>query len=129
MFLHVCVILFTGGVPGPGGSVCSGGCLVRGGLLLGRVCLVRGGVPVPGGLVTGGCLGPGGGSGPGGCLVETPGIATAAGGTHPTGMHSCYKGNYIDLNFRVPVCAFLTQQFSTAFLSHKFLVKPQRFLA
>ena len=24
-----------------------------------------------------------------GCLVETPGMATAAGGTHPTGMHSC----------------------------------------
>ena len=27
--------------------------------------------------------------GRGGCLVETPGKATAAGGTHPTGMHSC----------------------------------------
>ena len=25
-----------------------------------------------------------GGSAPGGCLVETPGKATAAGGTHPT---------------------------------------------
>ena len=25
----------------------------------------------------------------GGCLVETSGTATAAGGTHPTGMHSC----------------------------------------
>ena len=25
----------------------------------------------------------------GGCLVETPPTATAAGGTHPTGMHSC----------------------------------------
>ena len=31
-----------------------------------------------------------GGLVPGGCLVETPpGTATAAGGTHPTGMHSC----------------------------------------
>ena len=30
------------------------------------------------------------GSGPGGCLVETPRTATAAGGTHPTGMHSCF---------------------------------------
>ena len=31
-----------------------------------------------------------GGSAPGGCLVETPTrTATAAGGTHPTGMHSC----------------------------------------
>ena len=28
----------------------------------------------------------------GGCLVETPpGTATAAGGTHPAGMHSCFK--------------------------------------
>ena len=42
----------------------------------------------------GGCLVPGEGSGPGGCLVggarwrSTPGTATAAGGTHPTAMHS-----------------------------------------
>ena len=47
-----------------------------------------GGVPAPGGcLVRGVCLLPGG------CLVETvptPGMATAAGSTHPTGMHSCY---------------------------------------
>ena len=45
-----------------------------------------------------GCLLPGvwsrgvsapGGSAPGGCLAETsPGTATAACGTHPTGMHS-----------------------------------------
>ena len=55
--------------------------------------------------------GPGGVSGPrrvpgprevgvcsGGCLVETPPqTATAAGGTHPTGMHSYYL--YFSLNF------------------------------
>ena len=41
-------------------------------------------------------------SAPGGCLLwevsgpggvtggDPPGMATAAGGTHPTGMHSCY---------------------------------------
>ena len=28
---------------------------------------------------------------PVGCLVETPPTATAAGGTHPTGMHSCFS--------------------------------------
>ena len=50
------------GVPGPGGSA-FGGCLVWG-------------VPGPGGARFGGCL------------VETPTTATAAGGTHPTGMHS-----------------------------------------
>ena len=47
----------------------------------------QGGVPGRGGS------GPGGGAcsrGGGGCLVETPPTATAAGGTHPTGMHSCY---------------------------------------
>ena len=46
----------------------------------------------------GGCLLPGRGLHPGvsapregGCLVENPGKAIAAGGTHPTGMHSCCK--------------------------------------
>ena len=42
--------------------------------MLGR-CLLRGGVPAPVGRGV-----------PGG---ETPGTATAAGGPHPTGMHSC----------------------------------------
>ena len=44
-----------------------------------------------GGAWSGGLPGPGGGvPGPGGGLVETPPrTATAAGGTHPTGMHSC----------------------------------------
>ena len=51
------------GGPGPGGGcLVPGGCLVLGGLLLGD-----GGVP-------------------GG---DPPGMATAAGNTHPTGMHSC----------------------------------------
>ena len=44
-----------------------GGCLVLGGVWC------QGGVPGPGGV-------------PGG---DPPGTATAAGGTHPTGMHSC----------------------------------------
>ena len=48
-----------------------GGCLVWGE----GVC--SGGVPAPG---EGGLLGG---------LMETPRTATAAGGTHPTGMHSC----------------------------------------
>ena len=59
----------------------------RGGLVPG-VCLVLGGGSGLGGSWSGG--GWSGGSGPGGYLVETPpGTATAAGGTHPTGMHSC----------------------------------------
>ena len=77
MFTGVC--LSTGGVPAPGGA-CFGG-------------LVQGGSG-PGGCLMGGGVGPGGsGAGvvpaPGVCLVETPPTATAADGTHPTGMHSC----------------------------------------
>ena len=68
MFLHVSVILSGGGVsqhalqvsrPTPKGEVEGSG---RGG------CLLRGGAYSVGGL---------------------PAMATAAGGTHPTGMHSC----------------------------------------
>ena len=40
------------------------------------------GVPGPGGCMVQGVSAPGG-------PVETPRTATAAGGTHPTGMHSC----------------------------------------
>ena len=45
-------------------------------------------MPAHGGSAPGGP----GGSALGGCLVEThlPGMATAVGSTHPTGMHSCY---------------------------------------
>ena len=85
--------LVPGGLPGPGGVPdprgvpglgvpAPGGCLVQG------VPDPRG-VPGPGGACSqvvvwcGGCLVPGE------CLVETPRTATAAGGTHPTGMHSC----------------------------------------
>ena len=62
-------------------SVCvcpQGGCLVGG-------CLFPGGCLVPGGSDPGGV--PGSRRG----LVENPSprTATAAGGTHPTGMHSC----------------------------------------
>ena len=47
------------------------------------------GVPGLVGLGPGGCLM--GVPGPGGCMVETPTrTATAAGGTHPTGMYSCF---------------------------------------
>ena len=35
--------------------------------------------------------------GAGGCLVETPPTATAAGGTHPTGMHSCFYFSFVVL--------------------------------
>ena len=69
MFLHVSVILFTGG----GLSFCLGG-LCPGGSL-------SGGVSVQGDL----CLG--------GSLSWRPPIRSRAGGTHPSGMHSCLLRN------------------------------------
>ena len=64
-----------GGVPGLGWSApreaCSGGCLVLGG----GGCLLQG---VPGG--------------------DPPRTATAASGTHPTGMHSCW---YLNLEMKI----------------------------
>ena len=63
------------------GSACSQGVCSRGG-----VCSRRGawsGGSAPGGLLQGGSA-PGGVPG-----ADPPGTATAAGGTHPTGMHSC----------------------------------------
>ena len=46
--------------------------------------------PTPGGSVPGGTAPKGEMPGPRGGCVETPRMATAAGGTHPTGMHSCF---------------------------------------
>ena len=55
----------------------SGGCMILGG------CMVRGGA------WSGGCMVPGGAWSQGGAGGDPP-MATAAGGTHPTGMHSCF---------------------------------------
>ena len=78
IFSQACVILFTGCVPGPGE------CIVWG---------VHGpGVCVPGlgdAWSWGVCMVPGGCAWSGGSWLRPPEKATAAGGTHPTGMHSC----------------------------------------
>ena len=60
-----------------------GGCLVRGG------CLLSGGVPGTGGV-----------SAPGGVPSGDPPTATAAGGTHPTGIHSCLHFVHNQLNHK-----------------------------
>ena len=60
------------------------------------VILFGGGCLVLGGLVPGGSC-----SGRGVCLVETPRTATAAGGTHPTRMHSCYPKIFINTNIAI----------------------------
>ena len=79
-----------------GGSA-PGGCLLRG-------LSAPGGMSALAGLVLGGCLLLVG------CLVlvTPPGTATAAGGTHPTGMHSCINFKYYDLAikmvFKVSLC-------------------------
>ena len=65
-----------------GGGAWSGGCLLPGGCLLLGVWFQ--GVPSPGGVCSGGGV-----PGPVGMPGGDPPMATAAGGTHPTGMHSC----------------------------------------
>ena len=86
MFLHVSVILFTGG----------GGCAIpaciAGGI---PACLAAGlqgvagpGASAPRGVCSGGGGVCSGGSAPGGRGAR-PGTATTAACTHPTGMHSC----------------------------------------
>ena len=89
MFLQVCVYS-QGGVPGPRGVSAPWGCLVWGdvcsqGLGLGDL-LLRG-------ACSRGCLLSGGGVVSQHALRQTPALpgetATAADGTHPTGMHSC----------------------------------------
>ena len=75
-----------GGVPALG-EVWSWGGACSGGSGLGEVWSWCGGVPAPGGLVLGGVWSLGGG---GGTWRRPPETATAVGGTHPTGMHSCF---------------------------------------
>ena len=67
-------------------------------------CLLSDGVPGLGGLPgVGGVPGWGGclvwGPGLGGALWRPPGMATAASGTHPTGMHSCLNVNWRTVYF------------------------------
>ena len=47
---------------------------------------------------SGGCLLPGVPA-PGGAWWRPPGTATAADGTHPTGIHSCYQMHYFSYSF------------------------------
>ena len=69
--------VWSWGVPGPGG-----GCLVLG-VWSWEGAWSQGGYLLQRGLVWGGAWSRG-------CLVEDPpGMATAVGGMHPTGMHSC----------------------------------------
>ena len=74
------------GGSGLGGVACSRG---GGGLVPGERCLLPEGGSGPGVPGPGGCLFPGGVPGPGGCGDFPHETAAAAGGTHPTGMHSC----------------------------------------
>ena len=67
-----------------------GGCLVRGVPASGGRCPVLGGACSRGVWSRGVCSGGGGVWSLGGAWWRPPRTATAAGGTHPTGMHSCY---------------------------------------
>ena len=88
MFTGVCL---STGVPAPGGGAWSWGVSAPGG------CLLLGGawsqgVPAPGGVPARG----GGGTWSQGVPGGDPLMATAAGGMHPTGMHSCLKSIHND---------------------------------
>ena len=97
------------GVPAPGGA-CSGECLLPGGSGPGvwsrGVCSRRGlvpgegacswGVPAPGGCIPPAAVAIWGVPALGDVWWKSPRAATAAGGTHPTGMHSCFS--YFFLN-------------------------------
>ena len=78
------MILSTGGE----GACCHGVCLLLGGLCYWGGCLVLGGTWSGGCAWSRGVPGPGGERVPGG--DPSPGTATAADGTHPTGMHTCF---------------------------------------
>ena len=71
-----------------------------------------------GGLVLGGAWSRGGGAWSGGAcsqgggLVETPPTATAAGGTHPTGMHSCFTSGVFIVYFQRREAAIINSRFS-----------------
>ena len=98
------MILLTGGGSAPGCvCVCSGGCVSAlggsapgGGGPGGKVLFLQASVIV----LTGGCLLGGGAAG-----GDPPRMATAAGGTHPTGMHSCLSKVYSRIK---PCCTLLT---------------------
>ena len=99
------VYLVPGGVPGPEGCTCSWGMYLVRGCTWSRGGACSGGWLLLGGLVWGmPALG--------GCLVETPPpTATAAGGTHPTGMHSCYLGFFWELFLRKAVFSVYTFEY------------------
>ena len=83
MFLHVSVILFTGGVLSQHAlQVVSQHALQQGGLLLGGGSAPRG-VPAQGGCLLGRCGDP-----------PQSQTATVADGTYPTGMLSCFFSFY-----------------------------------
>ena len=90
--------MVPGGVHSPeGGSVWSRGCMVpEEGCMVQGVCAWSWGCAWLGGVWSKGVHGPRGVHGLGRCmvggggLVEIPWTANAAGGMHPTGMHSCF---------------------------------------
>ena len=85
------------------GGVWSGGRVpAPGGGREGGWCLVLEGVPAPRGSGPRGSACSGGacsrGSGPGGAWWRPPRTVTAAGGTHPTAMHSCFHSVFAKLS-------------------------------
>ena len=72
--------------------------LGQGNVFTGVCDSVNGGVPGPGGGWSRGVSAPGGSARGRGAWWRPPGTATAAGGTHPTGMHSCFQHEISKIN-------------------------------
>ena len=94
-------------------------------------CLAAGGCAIPaclavGGSAPGGCLVQGDAWSGRGCLVETPWTATAAGGTHPTGMHSCFILKLLKLNAVLQQIILAEKQKSIHGSGEHWSVKDQR---
>ena len=120
IFSQASVILLTGGVPGPEGVLDPGGVSAPEGMPGWGVSGPQGACLLLGGCLVWGVPGLGGGHLLLGDLVETPpGTATAAGGMHPTGMHSCSvpKSNFKSTKVRIGTIFVCTSCAHKYFLS------------
>ena len=98
MFLHLSVILFTGGCAWQGG-MCGRGDMHGGGhawgaCVAGGACMAGGGMCGRGACMVGGAW-QGGMHATHAPLAIRDIVSQCMGGTHPTGMHSCLKHNSI----------------------------------
>ena len=114
IFSQASVILLTGGGCFLGGVLPPGGYFLQGGASSRGRGASSGGVG--GASSFGGVLPLRGASSLGGPGGDPPGTATAAGGTHPTGMHSCLTSVYLAEKFLIPISLIILLSNNIRFL-------------